>query len=125
MCIKNLEISVREKINFTVNCVKIIQGNVYLLLKQLKQSVTPFIYVTSSNSCLQKLTFQKTMFSHFLYQNDNDQRKETVFLLHIILSPKMVIHTVNQRNGFFIWLGQYEGLKNTNMTYKLSRLAVT
>lgn len=49
-----------KKRNFTVNYVKIIQGNVCLLLRQLKQSETPFIYVISSNSCLQKLTFQTT-----------------------------------------------------------------
>lgn len=93
-----------KKRNFTVNCVKIIQGNVYLLLKQLNQSVTPFIYITSSNPCLQKLTFQTTISSDMSYQNNSGQRNRTLLLLDIILSLKMhisIIYSFRERDFLF------------------------
>jgi hypothetical protein len=39
VCTRNPEISAREKKKLMVNYVKIIQGNIYLLLRNLKQSV--------------------------------------------------------------------------------------
>lgn len=98
VCTRNLEISARgKKGNFTVNYVKIIQGNVCLLLKQLKQSATLFIYVTSPNSCLQKLTFQTTysLISHT--RMTVTKGTEHYFYYNSILSLKMHIHILNQK----------------------------